>query len=329
MRRRDFIGLLGGAAAAWPAVATGQQTRNLARVGYLSDELDAAHALGSYHSVLERLHERGYIDGRDIQIDYRSAEENYEKLPSLAAELAALPVDVILAIGTPAAKAAIAVTKTIPIVFARSGDPVGYGLVSGLARPGGNATGFSVFVTELAAKRLQVLKDLVPGLDRLAVVYESIFPVSVAELNQLVAAAPSAGLQIQAVGVRDLAALNGNLPEVLAKEPPGALFVGSSILFEDHPAEVLQFVTRARLPALYVREGYVEAGGLASYGVSYREMYHGAADYLIRILKGAKPADLPVQLPSKVNLVINLRTANMLGLAMAPSLLARADEVIE
>jgi putative ABC transport system substrate-binding protein len=326
MKRREVIaGLL---AAATTGRAQAQQTMRLPRLGYLTDEIAATHPLHSQTTILDRLRERGYVNGRDIVIDYRYAEESYGKLPSLAAELAAIPVDVILAVGTPATRAALAATKTIPIVFARVGDPIGFGLVKDLARPGGTATGVSVFLSELITKRLQVLKDLVPDLDRLAIIYEPNFPPSVGELKGFMAAAPSLDVQIQAVGVRNLAALEGALPDV-TKEFPRALFVGSSILFEDHAKEVVQFAKDARLPALYVRQEYVEAGGLVCYGVSYREMYRQAADYLVRILKGAKPVDLPVLLPSKIELMINLRTVNALGLAIPPSLLARADEVIE
>ena len=328
MRRREFITLLGSAAAALPLTARAQQPAKLPRMGYLSDEGATPHLFHSHDPVLGGLHERGYDDGRNIVIDYRYAAGKAEQLPSLAAELAALPVNVILAVGTPAARAAIAVTRTIPIVFARIGDPVGYGLVASLARPGGNATGVSVFVAELAEKRLQLLTEAALGHTRIAVLYELNFPPGEVELKQITAAAESLKVQVHAVGVRNLAALEEALPDLM-KESPGALFVGSSVQFEDHPQQIVDLALKTRLPTLYIRREFAEIGGLISYGVSFRDQYRTAADYIARILKGANPADLPVQQPVKIELVINLKTARALDLNIPPSLLVRADEVIE
>ena len=329
MRRRDLIQSLAGAAIIWPAdVARAQQGSKLPKIGYLSDEGATPHLFHSQNSILKGLRERGYEDGRNIVIEYRYAAGKAEQLASLAAELVALPVDVILAVGTPAARAALAATKTIPIIFCRIGDPVGYGLVASLARPGGDATGVTVFTVALAEKRVEVLKDAVPGLSRLAVLYDPNFPPGQIELGQITTAAAALNVQTHAVGARSPAALEGALPEI-TKESPEALFVGSAAWFEDNPRQIVDFAFKTRLPALYIRREYVEIGGVMSYGVDFREMYRNAAQYIVRVLKGEKPADLPVIQPTKIELVINLKSMKSLGLSTTPPLLARADEVIE
>jgi len=328
MQRRQFITYLAGATAAWPLTARAQSAGNFSRLGYLSDESETPNRFSSYHPVLERLRELGYIDGRNIAINYRYADGKAEKLPPLAAELARLPVDAIFTVGTPAARAAIAATRTIPIVFSRAGDPVGLGLVTELAKPRGNATGVSIFTTELGGKRLELLKNAVPGLTRVAVLYELGFVPGEVELKQLTAAARSLGVQLHTVGVDSLAALQGALPDIM-KESPEALFVGSSGWFEGHAELITELAFKSRLPALYIRREYSETGGLISYGVNFREMYRTAADYIARVLKGEKPTDLPVQQPVKIELVINLKTAKALDVAIAQPLLVTADEVIE
>jgi putative ABC transport system substrate-binding protein len=328
VERRTFLGVIAGGFLAAPLAAEALQAGKAPRIGYLSDEMTAPHPFHSHDSVLGRLREHDYTEERNIVIEYRYAAGQPEQLPSLAAELTALPVDLIFAVGTPAARAALAATRTIPIVFSRIGDPVGLGLVAGLARPGGNATGVAVLTTDLGGKRLELLKNEVPGLTRIAVLHEQNFPPGELELKQLSAAARSLQVQLHTVGVRTLAALEGALPEIM-KESPQALFVGSSGWFEDNHRLITDLALKSRLPALYVRREYAEVGGLISYGVNYREMYRTAADYIARILKGAKPADLPVQQPTKIELVINLKTAKTLGLTIPPSLLQRADQLIE
>jgi putative tryptophan/tyrosine transport system substrate-binding protein len=327
VKRRQFITLLGGAAV-WPLAARAQQAGKLPRVGYLSDEGAKPHLFHSQDSVLKGLRERGYADGRNIVIEYRYAAGKAESLPSLATDLVSIPVDLIVTIGSPAARAAISTTRTIPIVMARVGDPVAYGLVASVARPGGNATAVSVFTHDLAAKRVEVLKDEVPGLDRLAVLHDPSFPPGQIELQQITAAAASLKVQIHAVGVRSLAALDGALPEIM-KESPQALFVGSAAWFEDNPRQIVDFALKTRLPALYIRREYVEIGGIISYGIDYREMYRNAANYIARVLRGENPGELPVLLPTKIELVINLRSAKTIDLAITSPLLIRADEVIE
>jgi putative ABC transport system substrate-binding protein len=328
MRRREFITLIGGTAATWPFAARGQSARKLPRIGYLSDETATPNLLHSNGSIMGRLHEIGYDEGRNFVVEYRYVGGNPEQLKSAAGELVALAVDVILAVGTPAARAAITATKTIPIVFARIGDPIGYGLVASLSRPGGNATGVGVFTAELAEKRIDLLRQAVPALTRIAVLHEANFPAGDAELSQLRAAAAPLNVGVSAVIVRGRTRLEELLPDLI-KESPGALFVGSSEVFEDDSQQVVDLALRTRLPTLYVRREYAEIGGTMAYGIRYRDMYRTAADYIVKILNGASPADLPVQLPTKIELVINLKTAKAIGFTVPPLLLVGADEVIE
>ncbi len=297
-------------------------------MGYLSIERAVPGLFHSHDAVFDGLHERGYADGRNIVIEYRYAAGKVEQLPSLAAELVALPVDLIFAVGTPAARAALAATRTIPIVFARVGDPVGNGLVASLVRPGGNATGVTVFTPQLADKRIEVLKDALPGLSRLAVLHDPILSPRQVELKQIMAAASSQKVQIHAVDVRSPAALEQALPGIM-KESPQALLVESGGWFEAEPQQVVEFALRNRLPALYGRREYAESGGFMSCGIDYREMYRTAADYMVRILKGAQPAVTPVQEPTKIGLVINMKTAKALGLTIPPALLLRANQIFE
>lgn len=328
MRRREFITLIGGAAVGWPLQARTQQVGKLPRIGYLSDEGAAPHLFHSQEWILKGLRERGYTDKNNVVIEYRYAAGKAEQLPSLAAELVALPVDVILAVGTPAARAAVAATKTIPVIFCRIGDAVGYGLVPNLNRPGGNATGATVFTVELAEKRVEVLKDQVPGLSRLAVLHDPGFPPGQIELKQIMAAAANLNIQVHAVAVRNPSGLEGTFPEVM-KESPQALLVGSAASFEDHPQQIVDFALRTRLPALYIRREYAEIGGIMSYGVPYRDMYRDAANYIDKVLKGQKPGELPVLQPTRIELVVNRKSAKALGLEITDTLLVRADEVIE
>jgi putative tryptophan/tyrosine transport system substrate-binding protein len=333
MRRRDFVKIIAGSAAAWPFAARAQHTGKLPRIGYLSDEPPNPNVFHSRDYILDRLHRRGYDDGRNIIVDYRYADGKAELLPSLATDLVAIPVDLIVAVGTLASRAARAATTTIPIVMARIGDPVGYGLVSSLARPGGNATAVSVFTQELAQKRLEVLKDAVPGLSRIAALYEPNFPASENELKQFMAAAPGLNAQVHPVAVGRPSFLKESSPDIVSditSKSPQALFVVSSLLFElMYPSQIVDLAFKTGLPALYVRREYVEIGGLMSYGVSYAEMCRTAADDIAKILEGEKAGELPVQLPVKIELVVNLKAAKALGITVPLPLLGRADEVIE
>jgi putative tryptophan/tyrosine transport system substrate-binding protein len=326
MRRREFISFVGGAAAL--PFATSAAMGKVPTLGYLSDEGAGPHPFRSHRPVLDGLRQLGYVEGQNILVEYRNANGEVGKLPSFAAELAALPVDVIFAVGTPAVRAAIAATKTVPIVFSRVGDPVAAGLVASLARPDGNATGVTVFTTDLAGRRLQVLKELVPELTTLAILHEPKFLPGQLELKALTPIAQSINLQLHLVGTETIEALE-DAAGPLGKGSPQALFVGSSGWFEDHYQLAIDAASKAHLPALYVRREYPAAGGLVSYGIPYREMYRTAAGYIDRVLKGANPRDLPVQNPVKTELVINLKTAKTLGLTVPDKLLAITDEVIE
>jgi putative tryptophan/tyrosine transport system substrate-binding protein len=272
----------------------------------------------------------GYEEGRNVTIEYRYAAGRVERLPSLAAELAALPVDVIFSVGTVASKAAVAATTTIPIVFSRVGDPVRYGLVASLPRPGGNATGATLLTTDLAEKRLQLLKEMVPGTSRVAVLHEQNFAPGDIEVKQLVAVAPSLDLQVQATGVAppQPSGLEAALPDIM-KESPQALFVGSSGWFEDVYQFTLAVASKGHLPAMYVRAEYVDAGGLISYGVNYPDMYRSAVEYVVKILNGAKPSDLPVWQPVNIELVINRGGAKALDLIIPQSLVGFAERIVD
>lgn len=330
MRRRDFVLLLSGASLVGSFASLAQPAQVRPRIGFLSDQSEEHHPFSARDYFLKRLGELGYVDGQNITIEYRFAAGDAGRLPAMAAELAALPLKVIFTVGTPASKAAYAATKAIPIVFSRIADPVGAGLAASLAHPGGNATGTTVQTSDIAEKRLQLLKEAAPGITTVAVVHEQNFSPGDIELKQLIAAAPRLGLQIYPVGIQppQPAALDAAAVEI-AKKSPGALFVGASGWFEEVYQHALTLADKSHLPALYVRREFVDAGGLMSYGANYGQMYRVAVEYVDKILKGAKPGDLPVQQPIKIELVINLKTAKVLGLSMSPLLLAFADEVIE
>ena len=326
MRRREFISLVGSGAVLPFAIPTAQG--KVPTLGYLSDEGTGAHPFRSHGYVLEALRKLGYVDGQNIRIEYRNVNAQVNKLPSAAAELAALNVDIIFAVGTPAVKAALGATKTIPIVFSRIGDPLGAGLVPNLNRPGGNVTGVAVGTTDLPGKRIQILKDLVSGLTRVAVLHEPKFLVAQLEVKQLIALAPSLNVEFYFVGADTLEALEGAADQIM-KGSPQALFVGSSGWFEDVYQLPINAAAKTHLPALYVRREFVDAGGLVSYGVSYGDMYRRAADFIDRILKGAAPGDLPVEYPVKMELVINRKTARSLGLTLPLSVVTTADVIFE
>jgi putative ABC transport system substrate-binding protein len=330
MRRRDFIRAIAASATAWPLVAHAQSRRpgKLQTIGFLSDEVATPHLLHSHDWVFNRLRELGYVQGQNLVVHYRYADQNVQVLPTMAAELCARPLDVLFAVGTPATRAAMAATKSIPIVFSRIGDPVGLGMVSSLARPGGNATGVSVFATELAQKRLQLLRDQVPGLSRLAILHEPGFAPGDLELKQVTEAAASSKLQVHQLGLKNLAMLDSFAAQI-AEQRSEALFVGSSGWFEDIHQAVVDFALKTRLPALFVRREYADIGGMMAYGIPYAEMYRSAADYVAKILGGENPGGLPVLQPTKVELVINIKTARGLGFEIASGLLVRADRVIE
>ena len=323
MRRREFITLLGGAAA-WPLAARAQQ--KLPTIGYLGSGTRATQ--GEWAAAfVQRLRELGWIDARTVAIEYRWAQGRDERAAEIAAEFIRRKVDVIVTSGTPVIVATKQATSVIPIVFAAAGDPVGTGLVASLARPGGNVTGLSNQVPDLAGKRLELLREIVPGLGRLAILGNVGNPVVVLEIGQIQAAARTLGLEVITLEIRrgedivpSFEALNGRAE---------ALYVVLDAIVSTHRFRINTLALAARLPTMHaLREG-VEVGGLMSYGPNIPDLFRRAGDYVDKILRGAKPSDLPVEQPTKFDLVINLTTAKALGLEVPPTVLARADEVIE
>ena len=280
-------------------------------------------------AFLQGLGELGYLEGKTIAIEWRWAEDKVERLPELAAELVRVNVDVIVANGTPAIKAARNATKSIPIVMAGVGDPVGIGLVAGLARPGGNLTGLSILAPELSGKRLELLKEVVPKLSRVAAMLNPTNPVYRPELQETHDAARSLGLQIQpVVEVSDLNTLQEGFT-TLSRDRVRALLLFTDAIFYSMRGRIVEYAAKSRLPAMYWQREFADDGGLMSYGPFTNELFRRAATYVDKILKGAKPGDLPVEQPTKFELVINLKTAKQIGLTIPPNVLARADRVIK
>jgi putative tryptophan/tyrosine transport system substrate-binding protein len=326
IRRRDFIMLLGGAAA-WPVAARAQQ-RALPVVGFLSGgSLDANER--QVAAFRKGLNETGYVEGQNVTVEYRSVEDRYDLMPALVADLVRRRVAVIATPNNPTALAAKAATATIPIVFGVGGNPVQLGLVASLARPGGNATGINFFVNEVVAKRLGLLHDLVPTAVRVAVLLNPA-DASTAEdtLREVQEAASTIGLQIQIFNATTISEIDAAFA-TLARERPGALFVAPGGFFASRRGQFATLATRVGISAAYANRDYVAAGGLMSYGTDIADMWHQVGVYTGSILKGVKPADLPVLQLTKFQFVINVQTARALGIEVPPSLLAAADEVIE
>jgi ABC-type uncharacterized transport system substrate-binding protein len=326
VKRRDFITLIGGAAIAWPLAARAQQSAKRPIVGFLGDSTPLAESERAA-AFARRLHDLGWIEGRTIAIEYRWADGRSERLAEIAAEFARLKVDIIVMGGTPAAMAAKQATSVIPIVFASAGDPVGTGIVASLARPGGNVTGLSALAADLAGKRLELLREVVPGLGRLAIMGNVGNPLSVLELGELQAAARQLGLQLDTLEIRGPQDIASALDAV--KGRADALYVCQDLLTRANRLRINTLALAARLPVMHASRELIEAAGLMSYGPNFVDLYRRAGDYVDKILRGAKPGDLPVEQPTKLELVINLITAQALGLEIPSSVLARADEVIE
>jgi putative tryptophan/tyrosine transport system substrate-binding protein len=326
MRRREFIAALGGAAA-WPVVAHAQQSRKAPRIGVLLPGTPTSFAVRA-NAFVEGLRDLGYVEEQTIAIEWKWADDKIDRIPELAAELVRANVDVIVTGGTSAATALKSATRTIPIVMAIIGDPVAAGLVDSLARPGGNATGFSIIAPELGTKRLELLKEIVPDVVSVAVMLNPKNPQSGIELNEMQAAARTLGLQHHPIQITSEAALDEAFAGLTMAVVQGLVVLTDPILFSQRK-RIVELANRNRLPAVYFFEEFVKEGGLVSYGPSDADLFRRSAAYVDRILKGTRPSDLPVEQPTKFDLAINLKTAKALGLTVPPSLLARADEVIE
>jgi putative ABC transport system substrate-binding protein len=329
MNRRAFITLLGGAAAAWPLAARAQQPA-MPVIGFLSGQSRDTSG-GNVVAFSQGLSEAGYVQGRNVTIEFRWAENRYDRLPALAADLVGRQVAVIVTAAggsTPAALAAKVVTTTIPIVFVSGGDPVKFGLVTSLNRPGGNVTGVSWVTDELGAKRLALLHQLLPQATVIAALLNPNFPDAADQLKDLEEAARTLGLKLLVFNASTESEIDTNFA-ILVQQHPDALFLAGDPFFSVQLDKIIALTAHHRLPATYSGRDSAAAGGLMSYGASSNEAHRQAGLYTGKILKGAKPADLPVLLPTKFELVINRKTAKALGLEIPPTLLALADEVIE
>jgi putative tryptophan/tyrosine transport system substrate-binding protein len=329
MKRREFITLLGGAVAAWPVAARAQQGERMRRIGVLMPVAagDPA-AQARLVAFVQGLQEQGWTVGRNVQLDIRWATGEPELFRRYAAELVALAPDVILGAVTTSVRALLEVTRTIPIVFASATDPVGGGLVASLARPGGNVTGFSVQEFGLRAKSLELLKELSPRIARVAVLRDSTTTGGVAQFAAVQTVAPALGVELTSIDSHDAGEIERTVA-AFVRQPNGGLIVTSGARGEAHRELIIKLAAGYRLPAVYPWRYWVSAGGLISYGTDPIDLYRRVATYVDRILKGEKPADLPVQAPTKYELVINLKAAKALGLDVPATVLARADEVIE
>jgi putative ABC transport system substrate-binding protein len=328
VRRRAFITLLGGAAA-WPLAARAQQADRMRHIGVLmntsADDPDNQSNIAAFLQVLQQL---GWTDGRNVRIDTRWAGGTAAEIRRHAADLAALAPDVIFATGTAAMGPFLQATRTVPIVFASVADPVGAGFVDSLARPGGNATGFMQFEYGLSGKWLELLKQIAPGVTRAAVLRDPAITSGIGQFAVIQSVAPSLGVEVSAVNVRDAGEIERAVT-AFARSSNGGLILTASALAVLHRELIITLAARHKLPAVYYRRYFVTSGGLISYGYDVVDQYRRAAGYVDRILKGEKPADLPVQAPTTYELVINLKTAKALGLDVPATVLARADAVIE
>jgi putative ABC transport system substrate-binding protein len=329
MRRRDFITAVAASTLAWPLAAGAQQREKMRRVGVLMTlAADDPEGLARVTAFAQRLQELGWRDGRDVRIDYRWAAADAASSHRQAQELLTLAPDVIIAVATPNVVALQQATRTVPIVFVGVTDPVGAGLVESLAHPGGNTTGFSIFEYSISGKWLELLREIAPRVKRVAVIRDPLLTSGTAQLGAIQSVAHSLGAELIPVGARSADEIERGL-STFAREPNGGVIVTASPLAAVHRNLIITLAARHRLPAVYPFPYFATSGGLISYGPDQVDQFRRAASYVDRILNGEKPADLPVQHPTKYELVINLKTAKSLGLDVAQSLLARADEVIE
>jgi putative tryptophan/tyrosine transport system substrate-binding protein len=325
MRRRDFIKGIAGSAVAWPLAARAQQPGKLPTIGFLGASTPSAwsHWVAAF---VQRLHELGWIEGRTVAIEYRWAEGHPERYAEIAAEFVRLKVDVIVTVGS-AVSAARQATQDIPIVFGVANDPLGGGLVASLAHPGGNVTGLSVESPDLAGKRIGLMREVLPNLHSLAIIANAGYAAAVVEMNEMETTAHTIGLEVTRLEVR---AEEEIVPAIEAlTDHTDALYTCADALINANGARIVTTALAAHLPTISYTREYVEVGGLMSYGPNYPDLFRRAGDYVDKILRGAKPRDLPVEQPTKFDLVINLKTAKALGLTVPPNLLALADGVIE
>ena len=326
MTRREFITLLGGAAAVWPLAARAQQPERMRTIGFLGSGTPSSQAQRTA-AFVQRLHELGWIKSRNVAIEYRWAEGRNERAAEIAAEFVRLKVDAIVTSGTGIAIAVKQATSVIPIVFAAAGDPVGTGLVASLARPGGNVTGLSLQQTDVAGKRLELLREVVPTLRRLAIMANVSGPAAVLEMVEMQATARTLGIAVATLEIRRAEDIAPAI-EALRDRADALYVVGDPLVFTNR-IRINTLAVAARMPTMYIDKEFVEGGGLMSYGPNFPDLFRRAGDYTDKFLRGAKPADLPVEQPTKFDLVVNLTTAKALGIEVPPTLLARADEVIE
>jgi putative ABC transport system substrate-binding protein len=325
MKRREVITLLGGAAAAWPLAARAQQPTKVWRIGML-ETIPSAQNGPQLDPFRQGLRQLGYVEGQNFVIEYRSADGRAERFPDLANELVRLGVDLIVTRGTPAAVAAKNATETIPVIMASVGDPLL--VVDSLARPGRNVTGLSAFVNEMTSKRLELIRELVPAISRIALFANMSNPVAPPQWEETKSTARSLRIQAELLDVRNWEDIYRAF-ETAVKQRIDALVVSFDGLFQANAQTIAALAVWNKLPAIYVGREFIEAGGLITYGVSFPHLYFRAATYIDKIFKGAKPADLPVEQPTRFELLINLKTAKALGIEVPPTLLATADEVIE
>jgi putative ABC transport system substrate-binding protein len=327
MTRRQFITFVGGAAAAWPLAARAQQTR-IYRIGYLNPGSIPLGAVTNFDAFIDALRELGWVEGKNVTFELRSAENHLERLPEFAAELVRLNVDVILAVGTLGPLAAKRATTTIPIVMTAAGDPLGSGLVASLAQPGGNVTGMSLMAPDLGGKRLELLKEMLPRLSHVAVLWNAANPYSALVFKETQAAGQKLGIQVQSLEVRGPDDFDRAF-ETARRQRPDALITVEDPLTFTYRKRIADTALDEQLPSLHGLREFVEAGGLISYGANLADLFRRAAGYVDKLLKGAKPADLPVQQPTKFEMVINLKTAKTLGLTVPLIMQMTADEAIE
>jgi putative ABC transport system substrate-binding protein len=325
MKRREFIGLIGGATLS-PLVARAQQPAKPRTIGFFSPN-SASAASPWTAAFVQRLHELGWIESRNFAIEYRWGEGRTERITEFMAEFVRLNVDVIVTHSTPNVLAAKQATSTIPIVFALAADPVGSGIVASLARPGGNVTGLSILAPDLARKRLELLREVAPGLRRLAILADTGLPGTMLEAREVQAAARMLDIDVTILDVQRAEEIAPAFETLKGRAE--ALYVSAAPIVTTNQVQINTLALAARLPTMHGVREYVEGGGLISYGPNFSDLFRRAAEYVDKILRGAKPADIPVEQPAKFDLVVNLTTGKALGLAIPPSLLARADEVIE